>query len=110
MYQQARFLMTLTAAIAFLAVSVARADGPAATAITCQRMCPKCGHKIAERLRAMPGVADAQANVETKTIVVVARPQAAPSPRVLWETVEAGGENPVFLQGPSGTFTQKPPF
>jgi hypothetical protein len=73
-------------------------------------MCPKCGQKIADRLRAMPEVAGAQTNVEAKTIVVVARPQSVLSPRILWETVENGGEYPVLLQGPAGTFTQKPPF
>jgi len=110
MFSQTRFLTALTIALALFAVEVARAEGPAATVITCHRMCPKCGQKIVERIRAMPEVADAQVNVETKTIVVLARPQAAPSPRALWETVEGGGEYPALLQSPFGAFTQKPPF
>lgn len=103
-------LQAMLVAIMFLTVDVVRAESPAATTITCNRMCPKCGQKIAEKLRAMPGVADAQTNVEAKTIVIVPHPQHALSPRVLWETVEKGGELPVLLQGPAGAFNQKPSF
>lgn len=103
-------LQALLIAITFSTVDAVRAESPTATTITCNRMCPKCGQKIAERLRAMPGVADAQTNVEAKTIVIVPHSQHALSPRALWETVENGGEQPVSLQGPAGSFTQKPSF
>lgn len=110
MFTQTRVMQAIVLTAAFLTAAPVRAEGPATTTITCVRMCPKCGQKISERLRAMPEVADAQTNVEAKTIVIVARPQHALSPRVLWETVENGGEYPVLLQGPAGAFTQKPPF
>lgn len=110
MFTQTRVMQAIVLAVAFLAAAPAQAEGPATTTITCVRMCPKCGKKISERLRAMPEVADARTNVETKSIVIVAKPQHAISPRVLWETVENGGEYPVLLQGPAGAFTQKPPF
>ena len=110
MFTQKRLMQAMLLAVTFLTAAPVRADGPATTTITCVRMCPKCGQKISERLRAMPEVADAQTNVEAKTIVIVARPKHALSPRVLWETVESGGEYPVLLQGPAGAFTQKPPF
>ena len=110
MFMQTRQLQAWVFAIALLATDAVWAGVPTATTITCNRMCPKCGQKISERLRAMPGVADAQLNVEGKTIVIVPQPQHALSPRVLWETVENGGEFPVLLQGPAGFFTQKPTF
>ena len=35
-------------------VDTAQAAAPAATTITCHRMCPKCGQKISEKLQMMP--------------------------------------------------------
>lgn len=110
MFTQARLVQAMLLAIAFFTAAPVQAEVTATTTITCVRMRPKCGQNISERLRAMPEVADAQTNVEARTIVIVARPQHALSPRVLWEAVENGGESPVVLQGPSGKFTQKPPF
>lgn len=110
MFMQTRYVLALVVAIALLAAATAHAESPATTTITCSRMCPKCGQKISERLRAMPGVAAAQTNVEAKTIVILPRAQHALSPKLLWETVENGGEYPVLLEGPAGAFTQKPPF
>ncbi|MBL9084990.1 MAG: heavy-metal-associated domain-containing protein [Planctomycetales bacterium] len=103
-------LQALLLGLMVATVDTAQAAAPAATTITCHRMCPKCGQKISEKLQMMPGVAGAQLNVEAKTIVVVAQPQHALSPRTLWEAVENGGEQPVSLHGPAGSFTQKPPF
>ena len=36
------------------------------------------------------------------------RPQAAMSPRQLWEAVEAAGKKPTKMDCPAGTFTAKP--
>lgn len=112
MFTKTHYVQALIVAITVFAADGVRAESPATTTttITCSRMCPKCGQKISERLRAMPGVADARTNVDAKAIVIVARPQHALSPRALWEMVENGGESPVTLQGPSGAFTQKPSF
>lgn len=96
--------------ISMFSTAVASGAAPLATTITCNRLCPVCGQKIATALRTMPGVVDAQVNVETKTLIVLTQPQVVLSPRTMWETVERGGEQPIRLFGPSGTFTEEPRF
>ena len=73
-------------------------------------MCPVCAKKITEAFRKIDGVTDSRADVETKTFVVFPVVGRALSPRELWETVERGGEQPIRLSGPSGSFDAKPKF
>jgi len=86
-----------------------RAADPLPTKIVVERLCPGCAKKIAANLQEVPGVGEVKADVQARTITVASRSQSAPSPRSLWEAVEKGGERPVRLEGPSGTYTQKPP-
>lgn len=87
-----------------------RAASPATatTVVTVKKLCPSCGKKIVQRLSEMPHVAEASMNVDERTILVRCKPSGTVSPRAVWETVERGGEQPVRLAGPSGTFTTKP--
>ncbi len=88
-----------------------QAAGPnAATAIATKKMCPVCAKKIVAKLHLVDGVAKAQADVQSRTFVVVPASGRALSPRALWETVEKNGEQPIRLAGPSGTFNDKPQF
>lgn len=80
------------------------------TVITTKKMCPVCAKKIVAKLHQVDGVGKAQADVESKTIFVMPASGREVSPRALWETVLGGGEQPVRLAGPSGTFTEKPRF
>ena len=79
-----------------------------ATVINTKKMCPVCAKKIADKLSKIEGVADARAEVESKTLVVVPVVGRELSPRAIWEAVELGGEQPIRLTGPSGTFVAKP--
>jgi len=91
--------------------AVVQAAGPnSTTAIATKKMCPVCAKKIVAKLQQVDGVAKAQADVQSKTFVVVPASGRVLSPRALWETVEKNGEQPVRLAGPSGTFNEKPRF
>lgn len=78
------------------------------TVVTVKKLCPTCGKKIVQKLSELPHVEEATMNVEQRTIFVRCTPAGSVSPRVVWETVERGGEQPIKLQGPMGTFTTKP--
>ncbi len=80
---------------------------PAIT-ITTKTLCPKCAGSIVGRVRQIKGVADAGADVKSKTFTFVPKPGSKLSPRALWEVVQKGGEQPVRLAGPTGVFTKKP--
>ena len=100
-------------ALATLAVltlgSALWAQNPTLTTITIPDMhCMGCAKKMANQLYQVSGVAKVQANIEATTMTVTPKEQQAVSPRGLWEAVEKAGYRPSKLEGPSGTFTQKP--
>jgi Cu+-exporting ATPase len=70
--------------------------------------CQGCANSIAAKLSDVPGVASVKSDVQAKVTVVTPRPQTVLSPRALWEAVEKAGKQPAKLEGPSGTFTDKP--
>jgi Cu+-exporting ATPase len=70
--------------------------------------CAACAKKIAAKLHQVQGVGEVRANVKKNSTYIAARPQITPSPRKMWEAVEAAGFKPVKLVGPSGVFTSKP--
>lgn len=78
------------------------------TIVTVKKLCPTCGKKIVQKLSELPQVAEATMNVEQRTLRVQCKPGGSVSPRAVWETVERGGEQPVKIQCPTGTFTTKP--
>lgn len=89
--------------------AAAQAAPPAVTTITVPDLdCPSCAKKVAAKLQAIPGVAEVKADVGKRLIAVTPKANAAPSPRLMWEAVEAGGKEPSKLHGPGGTFTAKP--
>src|SRR5262249_17940937 len=71
--------------------------------------CMGCARKIARKLHAVPGVAEVRADVKAKTLFVIHRPDATPSPRGLWEAVEEAGHKPTRMETPSASYTSKPP-
>lgn len=92
-----------------VAVQPASAAETQATSITIDGMhCAACAKKVATRLRAVAGVADAQASAESGTAAVTPKDKVTLSPRSLWEAVEKAGYTPTKLAGPTGTFTKKP--
>lgn len=101
--------MALAALIVLTVGNALWAANPPGTTITVPDMhCMGCAKKMATKLYEVPGVAAVQASVPTTSLSVSPKPQAAPSPRALWEAVERAGYTPSKLEGPSGSFTAKP--
>jgi Cu+-exporting ATPase len=99
----------LVTAVVLAQGSALWAQNPALTTITVPDMhCMGCAKKMANQLYQVPGVAKVQASVEATTLTVTPKAQQAVSPRGLWEAIEKAGYRPSRLQGPSGTFTEKP--
>ena len=89
--------------------SIASAASPMFTTIVVKNMhCGACAKKIAAKLYGVPGVLEVRADVKKNAAYVGPQKQKAPSPRKMWEAVEAAGFKPVKLVGPLGQFTSKP--
>lgn len=105
-------IVPMAAAVVLTAVVVVQTASAADTRTTSINIdgmhCAGCAKKVATRLRAIAGVADAQASAETGTAVVMPKDKAPPSPRAMWEAIEKAGYSPTKLEGPSGTYTKKP--
>ena len=101
---------TLVTTLALLALGQAVwAADPVPTTITIPDMhCMGCAKKMANKLYAVQGVAKVEASVEATTMTVTPKAQQAPSPRALWEAIEKAGYKPSKIEGPSGTFKEKP--
>lgn len=102
-------LFSVAAMVAFVAGSSALAAEPVTTNISVEGMhCPSCAKKIVAKLKAVPGVAEVKVNVKEELLTVSTKPKQKPSPRALWEAIERAGYKPVKIEGPSGTFEEKP--
>ena len=70
--------------------------------------CNGCVKRIAKKLNEVSGVAGVKGDLPTATVFVTHQPGTSPLPRAMWEAVEKAGYKPTRLEGPSGTFTEKP--
>ena len=70
--------------------------------------CAGCAKTVGKAVSAVEGVESAVADVKTKTLTVVAKKGATPSPRAMWEAVEKAGYKPTRIEGAAGTFEKKP--
>ena len=70
--------------------------------------CEACAAKIRRGLFSVAGVVNVKTDVKTHVAVVVPQQNRQPSPRAMWEAVEKAGFQVVQLEGPSGTFNEKP--
>ncbi len=102
------FVAALIAVTLQFPQAVWAAEPSTKTVITTKKLCPVCAKKITEKLRRIKGVAEARVDTASNTFVVLPISDSKLSPRLLWETVEQGGEQPIQLVGPSGTFEAKP--
>lgn len=80
------------------------------TVVTVKKMCPTCAKKINRGLAKVTGAAAAKNEIETRTYSVTPKPGKVLSPREVWTVVSEGGEVPLRLDGPSGSFTTEPGF
>ena len=72
--------------------------------------CASCAKKIAGKLYTVPGVIKVSTDVKKGLAVIEPQPTQQPSPKAIWEAVEAVKFEPVKIASPLGTFTQKPRF
>ena len=70
--------------------------------------CSACAKKIASKLYRVSGVAEVRADVKKNLAYVVPQKKKSPSPKAMWEAVEAAGFAPVKLAGPTGEYKSKP--
>lgn len=86
-----------------------KADAAATSTIAVDGMsCAGCAKTVGKAVAAVEGVESAVADVKTKSLTVVAKTGATPSPRALWEAVEKAGYTPTRIAGAAGTFEEKP--
>ena len=100
--------MGLAALSAYATSSVQAAEPTLITIRVADMHCATCARKIAGRLVTVPGVLQAKANPTTNIATVTPQKTKAPSPKALWEAVEKAGFKPLKIEGPLGTFEQKP--
>ena len=102
-------LIGLISAATLWVAGFAHAANPPATTISLKGMhCQGCASKVAGNLQAVQGVDKAEVDAAKALAVVIAKGNAVPSPKALWEAVEKAGFTPTKLVGPAGTFTKKP--
>ena len=70
--------------------------------------CQTCAKKIASKLYEIPGVVKVSTDVKKGLAVIVPEQTRQPSPKAMWEAVEAATFEPIKLACSSGTYTQKP--
>lgn len=111
---QSRFLSLLLLVAVCVSFQQAGSSALAAntskeTTITVTDMhCKHCAKKIAAKLYLVPGVLEVQASVKANKAKIKPQADLAPSPKAMWEAIEAAGFVPVRLSGPAGEFTAKP--
>lgn len=108
-------MMTACLALAVLAglAAVSEAQTPAPPAYTAVMLddgfcCMGCAKKVSGKVTAVPGVAEMRVDLKTKTIWAMHKAGVTPSPRSLWEAVEAADHQPVRMQTPTAVHTSKP--
>lgn len=106
MMTMSRLLLVAITSIALMGFS--SAAEPATTLTVPDLDCPSCAKKLAAKLGVVAGVATVEPNVEAKTVKVTPKAGSSISPKELWEASDLGGWTPTKLEGPSGTFTEKP--
>lgn len=97
------------AAAVLVLAATADATEPKDSTITVEEMhCMSCARKMADKLYAVPGVGRVKVDVPTARLFVTPKAGAVPSPRALWEAIEKAGYKAKKLEGPGGTFAEKP--
>lgn len=67
-----------------------------------------CAKKINAQVTAVPGVAEMRVDLKVKIIWAIYKQGVTPSPKGLWEAVEAASHEPTKVRTPTATHTSKP--
>lgn len=70
--------------------------------------CPSCAKKVIDKVKAVAGVAKAEADTKASKLTVTPKDNTTLSAKALWDAVEKAGFKPTKLHGPAGTFTAAP--
>ena len=70
--------------------------------------CESCARKIASKLYTVPGVVKVATDVKKGLAVITPQANKHPSPKAMWEAVEAAEFEPIKIASPLGTFTKRP--
>ena len=85
------------------------AERPTKSVVTVEGMhCAGCAKAVSRKLERVPNVAEVSVDVKSSLATVTSAHSGEPSPRLLWEAVEALGYRPTRIESPAGTFTSKP--
>ena len=102
-------IQALVIGMFILAAAQLCAADPKPTIITISNMhCAGCAKKVTDQLNTVIGVGKAEADLAAKTVKITPKTNATLSPKALWEAVEKADKTPTKLEGPDGTFTDKP--
>ncbi|MGB6043018.1 MAG: heavy-metal-associated domain-containing protein [Pirellulales bacterium] len=101
-------LLLAFATVSGVQSNVSAADLPYTWIFITDMHCGNCAKKINAKLSSLEGVAKVQCDLENDFAVITPNTGANISPRQVWEAIEAIEFTPVKLQGPSGTFKDKP--
>ncbi len=100
--------VALVASMCLLSQEIRASDAKATTILVPDMDCGGCAKKLAKELSKVAGVAKVEPDLEAKTIKVTPKANSTVSPKSLWEAVETAGKMPTKLDGPSGSFSEKP--
>lgn len=106
-----RNVRTLTLAVLGVLAAFAQAQPPAQvwTKVTLEDIhCMGCAKKINSKVAAVPGVAEMRVDIKAKAIWAIHKQGMTPSPRALWEAVEAADHKPTLIETPAGSYNSKP--
>ena len=113
---QSRCIRTLlTAAVVFalglpslLAQQPAAPAAPAAILVTKRMCCAHEGGPAVKEMSKIPGIASVVPDYKTRSLVIVAKGNAAPSPLAIWEAAERTKLEPIRLSTTQGVYNSKP--
>jgi copper chaperone CopZ len=89
--------------------SAAADDAKLGTSISIDGLhCAACAKKVEGKLKTVREVATVKIDVKAGIATVTPKVDKSLSPRALWEAIEKAGYTPTQLEGPSGSFIEKP--
>jgi copper chaperone CopZ len=105
-----RVFLALMVAAVVMPVGLVQASEPVPTVMSVGEMCGGCVKRITAKLAPMDGIARVECSIERKSVSVVPAAGRQLSPQAIWDAMAQIGKTPVQLVGPSGTFSDRPPF
>lgn len=70
--------------------------------------CMGCAKKIAGKVTKVPGVESMRVDLDARTVFAMHKPGMTPSPKALWEAIEAADHQPEKMETPTDKHTAKP--